>query len=166
LKQLLLVLCLALVVTSAARAGTTGVITGSVTNENGAPVTDALVTATSASDIEKTTTDQQGHFAFLRLPPDIYTIAFKKNGLLPTAYAGITVFADNSLALSFKVLTPRNIIIACVDCGWHPGLVRSGVGSDFYSIYPSQFNAFQDALHISLSSIPGITFGNGGPIPH
>lgn len=60
-------------------AGTTGSITGTVTDKaTNAPLADARVTATSPSQSATTTTDATGHFTFLSLGPVTYTLSIEK----------------------------------------------------------------------------------------
>lgn len=60
-------------------AGTTGSITGTVTDKaTNAPLADARVTATSPSQSATTTTDATGHFTFLSLGPVTYTLSMRK----------------------------------------------------------------------------------------
>ena len=75
-----------------ASAGTTGGISG-VVNETGTttPIAGATVTVTSPSQSASTTTDARGHFAFVSLAPDEYTVALQKTGYEPLSYAGVAV---------------------------------------------------------------------------
>src|SRR6185312_5769694 len=86
-----------------ALAGTTGGIGGTVTDENGSAVAGASVKVLSASQAASATTDASGHFSFLSLAPDTYTVSIEKQNYTSVSYAGVTVFADNQLALSFKI---------------------------------------------------------------
>ena len=58
-----------------ALAGTTGGLTGQVTDEAGAPVAGAAVRAVSASQSANAITDGAGRFTFLSLAPDTYTVS-------------------------------------------------------------------------------------------
>ena len=67
-----------------ALAGTTGTLSGSVTEDSakGTPIAGAKVSASSPSQAVTTTTDANGHFVFLSLAPDSYTISVEKRRLL------------------------------------------------------------------------------------
>lgn len=150
--------------TETAQAGTTGVITGTVLDEKTAPIVGARVTATSTTDIEKTTTDPHGHFVFLALPPNIYTITLEKKGFIPLAFAGITVFADNSLALNFKMPTELRVVAILADPSYN-SLVSRRVTSDLYDVFPGEFIEGMHGTPFMLQTLPGIVVGAGGSIP-
>ena len=78
-----------------ALAGTTGGLSGSVVDaDNSAPVAGAQVTASSPSQNATGTTDATGHFTFLTLPPDTYTVTIAKSGYQSISVPGQVVFAD------------------------------------------------------------------------
>src|SRR5580704_15244962 len=83
-----------------ALAGTTGGVSGTVTDDSGAPVAGAAVSFTSPSENATGKTDAGGHFSFLALAPDTYTVAVDKDGFNPVAVSGVTVFADNNQQLA------------------------------------------------------------------
>src|ERR1700722_9773249 len=83
-----------------ALAGTTGGVSGSVTDDSGAPVAGASVSFTSPSENATGKTDAGGHFSFLALAPDTYTVSLDKDGFNPLSITGVTVFADNNKQLS------------------------------------------------------------------
>ncbi|MGB8908576.1 MAG: carboxypeptidase-like regulatory domain-containing protein, partial [Candidatus Cybelea sp.] len=68
-----------------ALAGVSGNITGVIKDSSGAPVAGVQVQAISASMNRTATTDAGGHFVFLSLNPDTYTINLNKEG-----YQGIS----------------------------------------------------------------------------
>jgi hypothetical protein len=152
-----------------ALAGTTGGITGTVTDESGAPVAGASVKIVSASQSANASTDAAGKFNFLSLAPDTYTVSIEKDGYNPLAYAGVTVFADNQLTLSFR-MTKALKTIAKVSATSAGNLVKSGVGSDIYSVN-SQAITTSSALggggnlnsaYSAISSVPGAVVPAGG----
>ncbi len=64
-------------------AGTTGGLSGQVTDETGAPVAGAAVKAASASQTATATTDGGGHFTFVSLAPDTYILSVSRQGYNP-----------------------------------------------------------------------------------
>ncbi len=86
-----------------ALAGTTGGLSGVVTDEAGAPISGAAVKLVSASESASTKTDASGHFTFLSLTPDTYTTSVEKDGFSPVSYSGVSVFADQQQTLSFHM---------------------------------------------------------------
>src|SRR6516165_9815202 len=78
-----------------ALAGTTGVLRGTVSDAStAAPIAAATVTATSPSGTVTTTSDAAGHFAFLSLSPDTYTVSVQKQDYVEQSTSGVSVFAD------------------------------------------------------------------------
>jgi len=152
-----------------ALAGTTGGITGTVTDESGAPVAGASVKIVSASQQASATTDAGGRFTFLSLAPDTYTVAIEKDGYNPLSYAGITVFADNQLTLSFR-MTKALKTIAKVSATSAGNLVKSGVGSDIYSVNAQAITTASalggggnlNSAYSAISSVPGVNVPIGG----
>ncbi|HTU69023.1 MAG TPA: TonB-dependent receptor [Candidatus Baltobacteraceae bacterium] len=114
-------------------AGTTGGLSGTVNDTSGKPIAGAAVKATSASQIATTTTDASGHFVFLSLAPDTYTVSLEKADYDPISIAGITVFADQTQTLAFT-MKPRLKIIATTVSTAPGALIRAGTTSDVYSV--------------------------------
>ena len=77
-------------------AGTTGALSGQVRLTDGTPIAGANVTATSPSQSVTSTTDASGHFSFVSLVPDTYTVLVTKDGYDSVSQAGVTVIADNT----------------------------------------------------------------------
>jgi hypothetical protein len=116
-----------------ALAGTTGGLSGIVTDTKGAPVAGAAVRAISASETATTRTDNSGHFVFLSLAPDTYTVSIEKDGYNPLSYAGISIFADQVQTLSFRMEAALKEI-AHVTSTAAGALVKAGTTSDVYSV--------------------------------
>ncbi|MBV8581162.1 MAG: carboxypeptidase regulatory-like domain-containing protein, partial [Candidatus Eremiobacteraeota bacterium] len=72
----LVTLGLVLQATTGVLAGTTGTITGTVVDATtNQPISGAKITAQSPSQTTTTTADANGHYTFLSLNPDTYTLA-------------------------------------------------------------------------------------------
>ncbi len=150
-----------------ALAATTGGLAGVVHDDTGAPIAGATVTATSPSQVATTTTDAQGHFVFLVLQPDTYTLTVAKDGYQTTSIAGNTVFADQTQQI---VLTaPRAIKVIQHVYGTAAGLVKPGVAGDIYNVTPSQQAASValggggnlNSAYSAIASVPGVYLGTG-----
>jgi hypothetical protein len=157
-----LVFCVA-VLSLPARAGTTGGING-VVFEAGTttPIAGATVTAVSPSQSARTVTDARGHFAFVSLAPDEYTVSLQKTGYTPNSYAGVAVFADaqQTLTLSMRIALKT---IANVTSRSSASLVRPGTTADIYSVNAAQQartavlggGGSLNSAYSAIASVPG-----------
>jgi hypothetical protein len=116
-----------------ALAGTTGALTGYVRTPVGAAVADAKVTAAAASETATTGTDSAGHFAFISLIPDTYTLTVSKEGYDTVSQAGITVIADNTRTMTL-VTQPSVKTLGTVTTRAAAELVKPGTTADVYSV--------------------------------
>jgi hypothetical protein len=117
-----------------ALAGTTGSVNGTLTDSTtGKPVGDATVVATSPSQTATAKTDASGHFAFLSLAPDTYSVSATKDGYAPVSIAGVTVFADQAQNLALTT-QPQLRTITHITSRAAGNLVKSGTTSDVYSV--------------------------------
>ncbi|MGZ3509613.1 MAG: carboxypeptidase regulatory-like domain-containing protein [Vulcanimicrobiaceae bacterium] len=152
-----------------ALAGTTGGINGVVRDETGAPVANAKVTATATSQTVTIVTDASGHYTFLSLAPDTYSVSVVKEGYEPTTQAGITVFADNNVNVNITVKKSLRTI-ANVTSRAASSLVKPGTTSDVYSVNSATAAAVAavgggnnlNSAYSALATQPGVTLGYGG----
>src|SRR5579863_8914011 len=163
LKYLAIAIALGVAASVPVRAGTTGGISG-IVSEFGTttPLAGVVVSVTSPSQSATTTTDARGHFAFVSLAPDEYTISLKKPGYSPVSYAGISVFADaqQTLALSMRVALKT---IANVTSRSASSLVRPGTTADLYSVNAAQQERTAvlggggslNSAYSAIASVPG-----------
>ena len=145
-----------------ALAGTTGGLNGVVTDNNGAPLANAKVSVVSPSQSDSTTTDAGGHFVFLSLAPDSYTVAVEKQGYEPVSVAGINVFADQTQTLTLH--SQRTIKeIGRVTSRATSDIVRPGTTADVYSVNAARQETVQslggggnlDNTFSAVASVPG-----------
>src|ERR1700729_3040277 len=122
------------VVARPAWAGTTGSLAGTVVEtQGGTPIANATVTASSPSQVAVTHTDARGGFVFLSLAPDTYTIAIERSGFEPLASSGVSIFADQSQNLTFRLQKSLRTI-AQVQSRSSLNEVRPGTMTDVYSV--------------------------------
>jgi hypothetical protein len=149
---------------AAARAGTTGTILGTViAQKTGAPIPDATITVVSPSERATAVTDAGGHFAFVSLAPDEYTVSVEKSGYEPVTVSGIAVFADARQNLAFT-MKPALRTIANVTSAKASSLVRAGTTADVYSIDAEQQartavlggGGNLNSAYSAISSVPGV----------
>jgi hypothetical protein len=117
-----------------ALAGTTGGLTGTVVDAaNSAAVAGALVTVNSPSQTASVVTDSSGHFGFLTLAPDTYTVSVAKTGYQALSVPGQIVFADTVQTVTARLQKSLTTIAHVTAVG--PGaLVKAGTTADVYSI--------------------------------
>jgi len=151
-----------------ALAGTTGGITGNVRDSDGTPVPGAKVTVSSPSEIASTSTDADGHFSFLSLAPDTYTVTSTKDNYQNGSLPGVSVFADQVQTVALTM--PKALkTIASVRSQAASSLVKSGVGGDIYNVDPAQMQKTAalggggnlDSAYSAIASVPGLIVGTG-----
>src|SRR5271163_567655 len=119
-------------------AGTTGTISGTVTDTaTKQPLAGARINATSPSQSATAVADSQGHYTFLSLTPDTYVLSVEYAKYDSILLSGVTVQADQvrvvplNLGRSLQTIaTVHNVSAAA--------LVKQGVTSDVYSITAAQ----------------------------
>jgi hypothetical protein len=144
-------------------AGTTGGING-VVLEFGTttPIAGVAVSVVSPSQRATATTDAKGHFAFVSLAPDEYTVSLQKSGYAPVSYAGVTVLADAQQAVTYA-LHPALKTIANVAARSSASLVRPGTTADLYSVNAAQQERTAvlggggslNSAYSAIASVPG-----------
>lgn len=160
-------LCTGFLVPQAAYAGTTGNISGTVSDASGKPVADVSVTAASASQTATAKTDASGFFSLVDLTPDTYTVSFQKQGYQAISVPGITVFQDQTYRLNQKLSAALKTIAAVRAVG-ASNLVKPNQGSDVYTVTGEQLSAAtnpvdtHETLYQYLAITPGVT-GTGFP---
>jgi hypothetical protein len=149
-------------------AGTTGSISGTVVDNNGAPVNGATVSVISPSQSATTATNTQGRFTFASLAPDTYTIAINKSGYQTIAQPGVTVTADQDNRQSFTT-TKTLETIGRTRTRANTDLVKGGTIQDVYTINTAQQAAVQglggggslNQAYSAISSLPGVYVPQG-----
>lgn len=155
-------LCAGFVVPQTAYAGTTGNISGTVTDASGKPLADVSVSAASVSQSAHGVTDARGFYSLVNLTPDTYTVSYQKTGFQPLSVPGIAVFQDQTLTLNQKLQTQLKTI-ASVHAAGGSNLVKSNQGSDVYTVSGKQLTAAtnpvdtHETLYQYLAVTPGVT---------
>ncbi len=161
----LLALAMVLQGTTSVLAGTTGRISGIVVDSaTNKPIAGAHVSATSPSQSASTTTDATGHYAFLSLAPDTYTISIEASDTFDaTTVNGITIQADQTL--NEPLSQPEKLkTIGKVTSRAASSLVKPGTTADVYSITATQQDKASqvggggtlNSAWSALSTVPGV----------
>jgi hypothetical protein len=150
-------------------AGTTGGLSGTVVDATTKqPLSGAKVTAASPSQIATATTDNGGHFQFLSLAPDTYTVSVEAAGYQGTSLSGVNIVADNTRVLD---LTSEKELktIGKVTSRAASSLVKPGTTADVYSVTPvvqqkvavAGGGGNLDSAWSALATVPGVSVAPG-----
>src|SRR5581483_2106800 len=148
----------------------TGRLSGYVTDDVGAPVAGATVTAKAPSATETVTTDPKGYFIFLTLPPDTYTVSSEAPGYAPNTIDVVSVFADQTEAVALRVSHALKTI-AAVRAANGNSLVKPGTTADVYSVDAATQQVLQtigggynlNSAYSGIYAQPGVTTAVGNP---
>lgn len=164
----LIVLCLTFGLPIGALAGTTGTITGVVTDaQTGSPVANVAVAANSPSGRQTATTNSTGFYSMQNVTPDTYTLTFTASGYNLASQSGITIQQDFVSKIDQK-LSKSLKEIGSVSARSAGNLVKPYEGTDVYNVSGAQLNAATggDNLHRTiyeyLNTVPGVSPIGGG----
>jgi len=157
--------------TSAALAGTTGSISGTVRDETTRlPVARVVVSVASVSGSARATTDDRGFYVISNLAPDTYLQTFSLQGYASQQYSGLSVFQDQTIA-SDALLSKDLKTIGRIRSRGGANLVSPNQTADVYDVSAQQLDAAKggDNVHKTLynylQTVPGVTSAgaNGQP---
>ena len=159
---LLIGICTALCGSTAALAGTTGALAGRVFTQAHAPIAGAHVSATAPSGSQTATTDAQGSFALISLPPDTYIVTVSKESYETATQPGVTIIADNTQTLTIT-LRPALKTLETITVRGTGGLVKPGTTADVYSINATAQSKMAalggggglDSAYSAIAAVPG-----------
>ncbi len=162
-------LAIALFVNSAGTllAGTTGTISGTVTDgKTGAPLAGVRVTAVSPTGQYSSKTDAKGFVSFTGVSPDTYTVSFEITGYQPASLTGVNVFADQ-IAQVTTGLQKSLKTIGSVSARSPGGAFQPTQTQDTYTVSSSQITTqLGKANAVSetdlLVSLPGASLDSSG----
>lgn len=145
-----------------ASAGTTGAISGVVTDTRGRPLPGATVTASSPSQTARAITDDFGGYRFVSLAPDAYTVTVRLPGYQTVQQNNVIVFADQVDSVSIPLA--QAVAGATMQTRTESALVRPGVTSNLYSISAANAKRLSalsgpgnfDHAYSAMQTIPGV----------
>lgn len=150
-------------------AGTTGQISGTITDEGtNAPIAGATVEAVAPSGHYSATTDARGSYGIVGITPDTYRIVVTKAGYQVQSVEGITVLPDDtktvSLGLSHQPKTLATIGVHTAASAYQPNATEDSYAITSRSLETQlgkKFNTDEKAL---LSSLPSVTIDSQGTV--
>jgi hypothetical protein len=153
--------------TTGAYAGTTGIISGTVTDqETHAPIANVRVTAASPSGTYTAATDSRGFFSMAGVYPDTYAVSFQATSYAPESEPGVVVFADQVATVN-RSLTKQLRTIARVTARSQGGAYQPSQTVDTYTVTGTQANQILgNNINLSesqlIASLPGAGFDSSG----
>jgi hypothetical protein len=149
-------------------AETAGIVSGTVSDDRThAPVAGAQIVAKSPSGTYKAVSDAHGHYRFLSVLPDTYSVSVTHAGYL--AYSVVVVVLNGSEQTVNVPLSKTLKVIASTHARSAGNAFQRGMTIDTYTVTGSQietvtgkaFNANENDL---LRSIPSVTIDKTGTI--
>jgi len=164
-----LVLVIALLFTTVGTlfaAGTTGTISGTITDTKSAALAGVTVTAVAPTGRYSVKTDQKGFYSFTGVQPDTYTVSFELAGYQGASVTGVSVYADQNATVSNR-LDKSLTTIGRVSARSAGGAYQPNQPTDTYTVTSAQIsntlgskgNTDESQL---LASLPGASFDSSG----
>ncbi|HTU83419.1 MAG TPA: TonB-dependent receptor [Candidatus Acidoferrales bacterium] len=164
-----LLCCLAACIpVSSALAETGGIVSGVVVDDKThAPIAAVSVVAKSPSATYRTVTDEKGHYAFLSVLPDNYSLTFSKPGYQPSSTI-VVVLNGSQNAVNLQ-LSKTLKLIATTHARSAGSAYQHGMTIDTYTVTGSQIDmvqgkAFNTDENSLLRSIPSVTIDKSGTV--
>ena len=150
--------------TTAAFAGSTGNLTGTVTSAAGQAIAGASVSAAAPTGTYRSTTDAKGFFSIVNMSPDTYTVTVAATGYATTSVTGANIFQEQTLVLNFTLQPEAKVLGRVTTTAQKTNLVQPNVTSDTYNVTAKQMNTILgDTTHHTLYDVlwrtPGVTSG-------
>ncbi len=136
----LAVLFVALTLALPAIAGTTGTISGTLSDAAKKAVAGATVTAAAPSGRGSATTDANGFYVINNLSPDTYTVSFAAKGYQGLVVSGVTVVQDQNVQIN-QALARSLTTIGRVSARSASNLVQPTQTADVYNVSNQQLTA-------------------------
>ncbi|MGH9735954.1 MAG: carboxypeptidase regulatory-like domain-containing protein [Candidatus Acidiferrales bacterium] len=143
------------------QATSTGTIVGTVTDNTGAVVAGATVTAIdkSTGDTRTTTTNDVGHYIFQNVNPSSYVIKFKKAGFAELDVTGATVVVGTQLTenVQMKLGSVSTTVTVTETAGAELQTMNATVGQTLGTVQLSALPAEQRDVSTFLELQPGVS---------
>lgn len=143
------------------QATSTGTIVGTVTDNTGAVVAGATVTAIdkATGDTRSTTTNDVGHYIFQNVNPSSYVIKFKKAGFAELDITGATVVVGTQLTenVQMKLGSVSTTVTVTETAGAELQTMNATVGQTLGAVQLSALPAQQRDVSTFLELQPGVS---------
>jgi hypothetical protein len=150
-------------------AGTTGTISGTVTNARGNQgLSGVKVSAFSPTGHYSANSDSKGFFSIIGVSPDTYTVSFELAGYQPVSVTGVNVFPDQVADLTSNAVLSKSLVtIGRVTSRSTTGAFQPGQTADSYTISSSQIatnlgKSYNSAESTLLVTLPGVSLDRSG----
>jgi hypothetical protein len=150
----------------AAAQTTTGTINGTITGQNGTPLSGVAVTAVSPSQRYAATTNANGFFSLTGVVPDTYQITLLHTGYQNATVDGVTVTPGQSVSVT-QTLSQQLANIGRTSSRSGGSAFQPQQTQDTYTVTTDQINTILGKSNGTneanlLASIPGASFDAGG----
>src|SRR5438477_10042413 len=148
-------------------AGTTGILTGTVTDSaTSAPLANVQISAVASTGRYTATTNSHGFFSIAGIAPDTYSVSFTIGGYEPVSIPGQNVFADLTTTVS-TTLVKSLTTIAHVTSRSMGGAFQPNQTVNTYNVTQHQVQTILgSALNLAestlITSLPGGSLDSGG----
>src|SRR5579872_2114139 len=155
-----------------AYAGTTGTISGTVTDkENGAPVAGVDIAAQAPTGTYRAVTDARGYYTMTGVYADTYAVAFSKTGYEPQKITGVTVNPDSSVPLSLQlqksIKTIATVVARSQGTAYNPSQTTNTYTVNAAQIQNQLGSDINESESTLLTQLPGVGFDSSGfPVLH
>ena len=153
--------------TGTARAATTGVLSGTVTDAaSHTPVANVRVSAVAPTGRYSATSNSRGFYAITGVYADTYVVSFEAAGYSATSMPGITVLADQTAVVNIQLRKTLTTIASVTAVGRSGGYQPEQTSDTFtvgsaqiQNVQGSSFNLAETNL---IKSLPGASLDNTG----
>ena len=150
----------------AAAQTTTGTINGTITGQNGTPLSGVAVTAVSPSQRYAATTNANGFFSLTGVVPDTYQITLARTGYQNATVDGVTVTPGQSVSVT-QTLSQQLANIGRTSSRSGGSAFQPQQTQDTYTVTTDQINTVLGKSNGTneanlLASIPGASFDSTG----
>jgi hypothetical protein len=158
-----------LVAPAFAAGGQSGNLQGTVTDNNGAPLTGVSISAASPTGSYTAKTNEKGSFQIVGMNVDTYTVSASYSGFDTLVLRGVTIEGDQTVNLGSETLSKVQAVIGRVTGRSPSSVFQPAQTTDSYTISGDRIlqttgkTASTDETALALS-VPGVSLTDSGAI--